>query len=105
MPKELEVGSCGLDYTNAKLRINDSKNFGPEKYRANTADVTCKVTGCQLSQGVEIRFPTIVAPTTQEVLATFEVEAQIQESRISEQLLMARFTHCPYLRNQLDSSR
>jgi uroporphyrinogen-III decarboxylase len=101
MPKELEVGSCGLDYTNARLRMSDSKNFGPEKFRANTADVFCNITTCPLALGVEIRFPTIAAPTVQEVTATFEAEARIQESRISEQLLMTRLTRCPILQNQL----
>lgn len=101
MPKELEVGSCGLDYTNAKLRMNDTKNFGPEKFRANTVDIFCNVTTCPLALGVEVRFPTIAAPTTQEVVATFEAETKIQESRVSEQLLMTRLNLCPLLQNQL----
>ena len=101
MPEKLEAGRCGLDYNNARLRINDSKNFGPEKFRANTADVFCDVTGCQLALGIEVRFPTIAAPTREEVVATFEAEAGIQESRISEQLLSARLTQCPFFKSQL----
>ncbi len=101
MPKELEVGSCGLDYADARLRINDSKNFGPQKFRVNTADVFCDVTACPLALGVEIRFPAIAAPTVEEIKSTFEAEARTQESIVSEQLLKTRLTQCPYLKNQL----
>lgn len=101
MLENLEAGRCGLNYNNARLQINDSKNFGPEKFKANKADVFCEVTGCELALGIEMRFPTIAAPTREETVATFEKEAGIQESRISEQLLATRLTQCPFLQSQL----
>lgn len=101
MSQNLEAGRCGLDFNNAKLRYNDSKNFGPQKYRVNTADVFCEVTGCQLALGVEVRFPTITAPTIEELKSAFIEEANTQESRVSEALLQTRLIQCPFLQNQL----
>lgn len=99
----LGAGKCGLDYSNAQLHINDSKNFGPEKFRANTADVFCGIDSCPLAAGIEVRFSTIAAPTRQEVATTFEIEATNPESRISEQLRIARLQNCPTYKKQFSS--
>lgn len=103
MPEE-GTFRCGLDFAKANLRVSDTKHFGPEKFRANTADVYCGYLSCPLSSGLEVNFSAIAGESIQEVTSIFEEAATATDSRISEQLRQARLTQCPIYKSQFNVS-
>ena len=105
MVEQLGQGQCGLDFTKGKVNISDSKNFGPEKFRASSMIINCGVNNCNLSEGVEVNFATVTGTTPDEIQDALDSAARSPISSMSANLRQARLEKCPLYQELIKPTR
>ena len=94
MKNEAKKIDCGIAFSEKSLRVNDSKHFGPERFRTSSAVAVCEYGSCPLKEGVEVNFTMIVDETREKLVDRLEALATVPGNRINQQLGIARLKDC-----------
>ncbi len=101
MKNEAEKAQCGLKFKGNNVIANDSKNFGPEKYKSSYALATCEFKSCPLSDGVAVNFTTIADESKENIAARLESMSTTPGESVNKQLGLAKLKNCIAYKTEL----
>lgn len=94
MQKESEKTQCGLKFEGNNVIANDSKNFGPEKFKSSYALATCEYKSCPLSDGVTVNFTTIADESRENIAFRLESMSTTPGESVNRQIAIAKLKGC-----------